>query len=300
MIKQLILTAGVLVMATPAFAAIDGVWEALYGPAISVQDTQTQFGDSNLGWVDYANGSELDAAYAYISGGNLHLLIAGNLESNFNKLELFFDTIAGGQNRLRGDNPNVDFDGLNRMGDDGSGNGLTFDAGFEADFWISVTGGGGPYQLYANYAELLTFGGGAGYFMGQTGAGGPGTLTGGTNPFGIMATIDNSNTAGVTAGTGPDSGAGVLTGMEFLIPLAAIGNPTGPFKVSAMINGGGHDFLSNQVLGGIGGGSNLGDPRWVNFKNIAGDQCFTVVPEPATLVALGAGLAAIAGRRRRK
>jgi hypothetical protein len=46
------------------------------------------------------------------------------------------------------------------MGDDGSGNGLTFDAGFEADYWIGITGGGAPYALYANWAQLATFGGG--------------------------------------------------------------------------------------------------------------------------------------------
>jgi hypothetical protein len=95
-------------------------------------------GTATSGQVDYANGSELDAAYAYVDMNNqiLYLFLSGNLESNFNKLEIFFDTVAGGQNRLRGDNSGVDFGGLNRMGDDGSGNGLTFDQGFEADYWI--------------------------------------------------------------------------------------------------------------------------------------------------------------------
>ncbi|MDW8290218.1 MAG: dockerin type I domain-containing protein [Armatimonadota bacterium] len=268
----------VLLCSTNTFAqpVIDGSWDPVY-QVLAVQDTQTGFGDSNLGLVDYANGSELDVAYGVIKDGVLYLLLAGNLESNFNKLEIFFDTRPGGQNRLRGDNPDVDFGGLNRMGDDGSGNGLTFDPDFAADFWIGVTGGGAPYRLYANYAELGNPG--VGLYLGNTGAVSDGVLVDGNNPFGIRVTINNSNVAGVTGGTGLGNGAGVLTGVELAIPLSAIGNPSGPFKVCVFINGLFHDFLSNQVLAGIGGGGNLGEPRQVNFGSIPGNQYFVVQPE---------------------
>ncbi len=279
------------VLATTAFGqTIDGRRDAIYCAPLSIQNTQTNFGNATLGAVDAANGSELDNLSATIVGGTLYLHVAGNLESNFNKLEIFFDTVAGGQNRLRGDNPNVSFNGLNRMGDDGSGNGLTFDAGFEADYWMSITGGGGPYQLFVDYARLLVVGGdpGEGYFVGQGFAANAtlgGQLTGGNNPFNILVTIDNSNTLGVAGGTGVVGGgenpADIVTGVEIAIPLDAIGIPAGDFKICAFVNGGGHDFVSNQVLGGIGGGGNLADPRGVSFTGIAGDQFVNIPIAPS-------------------
>jgi hypothetical protein len=263
----------------PDACELDGAADSRYGPARAVQDTQTGFGDSDLALVDLANGSELDAVYGTILGGELLLVLTGNLESNWNNLDLFVDTLAGqGQNRLRGDNSDVAFNELNRMGDDGSGNGLTFDAGFAPDYWLSFTGGGSPYVLHANYAELLTSGGGAGYWLGFTSAVSDGVLAGAFNPYGIRVTINNANTAGVPGGTGPASGAGVTTGLELVVPLAAVGNPAGEVRVCAFINGTEHTYVSNQVLGGIGGGDNLAEPRAVNFGNLAGDQFFTVSP----------------------
>ncbi|NNE44490.1 MAG: hypothetical protein HKN12_09790 [Gemmatimonadetes bacterium] len=263
---------------TASAITVDGSESGEYPSAVATQDNQTNFGDSNIGAVDFANGSEIDEAYGVIGGGSLFLMLGGNLESNYNKLEIFIDSVTGGQNKLRGDNADVDFNGLNRMGDDGSGNGLTFDAGFEADYYMMLTGGddgGGNYQAFCNFADLPTGGGGVGTFVG----GGVGTQFLG-QALGISFAINNSNTAGVGAGAGLDNGAGVTTGSEFEIPLSAIGNPSGCVEVIAFINGGSHDFLANQVLGGLGGLDNLGEPRNVNFDSIAGTQSFTVCPGP--------------------
>src|SRR5690606_19690535 len=104
---------------------------ATYGPALTLQTTPTNFGDSTVGDACTANGSELDGAYGYVGfDGRLHLVLTGNLESNFNKLEIFIDSVAGGQNELRNDNPDVDFNGLNRMG--GTGEPTVFTAGDQA------------------------------------------------------------------------------------------------------------------------------------------------------------------------
>src|SRR6266480_1984049 len=77
---------------------IDGTKDVAYGAAVSVQDTATGFGDNTDATTNVANGSELDAAYFTISGGNLNLILTGNLETNFNRLYLIFDTVGGGQN----------------------------------------------------------------------------------------------------------------------------------------------------------------------------------------------------------
>jgi hypothetical protein len=254
---------------------VDGTLDAAYGDAIVVQNTPTGFGDSNLGTIDYANGSELANAHGVIADGYLYLFFGGNLESNFNKFEVFIDFQAGGQNKLRGDNPDVDFNGLNRMGNDGSDNGLTFDEGFEADYYVTTTCGGGPFSTFANTAQILTKGGGVGEFIGSGGAGSQNLQ--GSN--GTIIGINNSNTAGVTTRSG--DGFGVSTGVEIAIPLNLLVGYDGEsdVKVTAFVNGGGHDFLSNQVAAPIGGGGNLGEPRLVNFSAISGDQFF-VVPGP--------------------
>jgi len=250
-----------------------------YGDPLYLNTTDpTGFGDNDDPALEWANGSEIDAVYGLVDNGVLYLMVAGNLESNFNKLELFFETTDGGQNKLRGDNPDVDFNGLNRMGDDGSDNGLTFDDSFAADRYMTMGGGdvgGGNYDLFANWAEILTGGGGIGRFLGQGEAGSDGTLQDGDNPDNIRVTIDNSNVGGIT-GSDATGGDTVDTGIEWAIPLSALGDPAGDIRIVIFINGSGHDFLSNQVAGGVNGADNLGEPREVDFNTIDGAQYVTV------------------------
>lgn len=280
---------------------MDGTRDANYGGGGqgNVQTVETQFGNSNTGTVGGANGSELDNGIGeWGNDGYFYIFLGGNLETNFNKLDVFIDAQSGGQNVLRGDNPNVDFNGLNRMA------GLTFDSTFEPEFWFSITGNG--TDLFANAAELLSGGGGQGNYVGQGTYASNGALSGGgAYGAGIIATINNSNTAGVAGGTGAANTAAagaVNTGIEIGIPLSLLGNPTwgNGLKISAFINGGGHDFVSNQVLGGFPGGTgNLGDPTGVNFNNYAGNQYF-VVPEPASMIALTLGAFGLVARKRNK
>ncbi len=257
---------------------LDSTGAGLYGAELSCQDSATGFGDNSLGMVDYANGSEIDTAYACHNGTTLFLFFGGNLESNFNKIEVFVDCIAGeGQNRLLGNNPDVDFNGLNRMGDDGTGagNGLKFDADFSPDFYLTATCGGTPLSTHCNMAHLRTTGGGAGEYLGSGGAGAAGALTAGN---GVMLGLDNSNILGVVGGNGgPSVGCGVATGIELALPFSVMGYTAGNIRVCAFINGSSHDYLANQVLGGVGGLPNLGDPRLVDFSQVFGKQFFEKV-----------------------
>lgn len=278
--KLAILTSSILTLSSLCLAqpAVDGTVDTAYGAPNAVQNTQTGFGNSDLGMPDFANGSEIDAGYAVIDNGHLYIMLSGNLESVFNKIDIFIDARDGGQNTLRADNPDVDFGGLNRMGDDGTGNGLTFDAGFDADMWVSLTCGGKEFTTYASYAELHSEGAGFGMYIGEGASGADGAIYG---KSGMILAIDNSNVGGVGYGEGVGCGEGATTGIEVAIPLnlfdwdGSAGDITSA-NICAFINNGGHDYMSNQVIGGLSGSPNLGDPRNVNFELITGEQFFAI------------------------
>lgn len=289
-IRLALLVAVASASAALAVPTVDGTRDAEYGAPLAVQQAGTQFGDHTGGGVGLqAFGSGLDAGYAVISGGKLHIFLAGNLETNFNKLDIFIDSNPGGQNQLRGDNPDVEFNNLNRMGADGTLPGLKFDAGFEADHYFTITGGNSPVETYSSYADIRTLGGGNGFYIGTNGGGDNPLLdarVGGdaANPaLGIQWGLNNSNTAGVGPFGTPNLSdpASVTTGIELAIPLTYLEDTAGPIKIVAFINGLSHDFLSNQVLGSLPvSQGNLGEPRSVDFTTLPGDQFFTLNATP--------------------
>ena len=292
--KGIAIIAALAVMAGPVNAQVvlDGsIAGDGYGGPAAVQTVQTQFGD---------NFSELNAAYGFTSGGNLHLTLTGNLENNFNKLNIFIDSVAGGQNMIdAATNPTND-------GWAAQYDGFMFDNNFAADYLIIARNGnfGGPrfdldFNSVGNTSVVETtndiFGGS---FAGSNAA---------VGASGIGVGFDNSNTAGILGGTGAANSAAAIavqTGLELVIPLSAIGSPAigDTILISAQVNGSNHDFLSNQFLGGLQQGTgNLGGPVGnINLKEFAGDQHFgiTVVPEPSAACILGVAALGLLRRRR--
>ena len=287
-----------------AFASVahaqSGAWNASYGAPIAIQTVNTGFGNATDGNPQSANGSELDAAYSYLSGNTLNLLITGNLQSNFNKLVLFIDNGSGsGQNVISG----------------GAGlptqyTGFTFDTGFAATHYMIANGGGDPFGYYLDAGSLVL---GQGGYVGSNN--GQGALSGGGYASGlIQAAINNSNVAGVN-GDVNGALADPLTaqfGMEFAIDLSWLNLAAGTnsIRITAFINGGGHDYASNQFLGGLpaftgnlggdGAGGYTGTLSGINLNNFAGNQFFTVaVPAPGAIALLAvAGLTGSSRRRR--
>ncbi|MEQ8211589.1 MAG: PEP-CTERM sorting domain-containing protein [Lacipirellulaceae bacterium] len=319
----------VALLAVPAMGqpVVDGTLDvADYGPALAVQNVQTQFGD-NTDPLGFGGGGELDAGYATISGGRLYVMLTGNVEPNFNKVSVFIDSVAGGENVLDG---SLTYDFSDLAANFG---GLTFDAGFEADYHLFGRWGGGAFELdivdRANSsagAELGNFGAatvgvGTGVQSGTIAAGGTATTGADAGTF-LTQDVDfgfnNTNIAGVAGGTAaptnpPEDPASVLTGLEFSVDLADLGNPSPGdiIKIHAAYGNGDNNFHSNQFLGGIGPNSNLGGDgsggfignlSGIDFNNFQGDQFFTIavpIPEPTSMVLFGLGLVGLGCSRRR-
>lgn len=127
---------------------------AFYGAALSTQNTRTQFGDASSG--DPINnavpatggGSEIDQVFGKVANGRLYVFISGNLEANFNKMEVFIDSgKPGGVNQIVGSVLPTGVDAfccgglstspaaLQRM------DGLQFNTGFNADYFLGFTNG---------------------------------------------------------------------------------------------------------------------------------------------------------------
>lgn len=155
--------------------AIDGTAEAAYGTALSTQNTNTQFGDNESpDLIATSGGSEIDQVFGVIANDGtedrLYVTIAGNLEGNFNKMEVFLDVDgdAGGVNEIDGSALPIGVDAFCCGGFGTTGgalqqpavSGLVFDSGFNADHYLTFSngseeiGGANFWAINAHYADL--------------------------------------------------------------------------------------------------------------------------------------------------
>jgi hypothetical protein len=278
---------------------VDGTKDPYYGCPLVVQTLGTSFGKNTSMNLAYAGGSELDAAYGLIQNKVLFLFLAGNLQNNYNHLNIFFAGGTGVLNSLTNVEPQVSYNLLNNMGSLSLGSQVTFDSGFKPDYWMGVNIGGSPTTYYLDYAQLWPGGTNASgaatnwYYVGFS-TPTNGTLVPATNPFLIQATVNNSNTNGVDGSScatnsayqlNSVAAATVTNGIELAIPLQALGSPTGVIEVCAFISNDNGTYISNQILGPIatsGCQGNLasgGTSNVVNFGSLPGQHYFLVGPE---------------------
>src|ERR1017187_2035469 len=221
-----------------------------YGSALAVQGNPTGFGDSTSGDGTSANGSELDAAYGVISGGNLNLFLSGNVEiyngssGNANHWNIFIQGLGTGQSTL-----NI------ASSTEANMNGSTFSPGFTPTLMLDANNYAGT--LYVDKVDLTTGPPATQSFLGGVPApGGIGSATVG----GVTVGYNNTNAGGITGSSATSVQAlSVTTGLELQIPLSMLGNISGPIMVMADVNGGGDGYMSNQFLPGLPSGTgNLG------------------------------------------
>ncbi len=306
--------AALLTLTAPAYAIqIDGSRDLDYGSALAVQAVPTGFGNATAA-NGLGGGGELDAAYARIENGRLHVLLTGNIENNFNKLHVFFDSRPGGENTLASA-PAYDFENVSR-----NLAGMTFDEGFTADLhlyarWGSFSGNvftvdvvdrnGGSSAIFGN-GNTANVGTGTAIQsgtinpsnagLGSTGTGEVRNLT----PFltqPVAFGFNNTNTAGI-GGLPPaatplpaDMAAAlaVSTGFEFSIALADLADANGQLndaiKLHVAYGNSNNNFHSNQTLGSLplgtanlggGDGTFTGNLSGIDFRDFAGPQFFEV------------------------
>jgi glycosidase len=250
----LLIIGGLTKCANAQPATINGTYDPAFGSALCFQSDATGFG---------LNYSELDGAYGLITNGNLYLFLSGNLQNNGNNINLIIDG-TNGQSTLNAANPgNLGLNNLSEM------NGSRFSPDFTAVYAFNIN----------NTNKTLTV---SQYNLtDNTAVDALGTLTESGNIV-VNGIIDNAVVVGFNNNNSRSQAANVgtgSTGLEMVIPLSLIGNPAGPIKVLADINGYQEVYLSNQFLPGLAPGTpNLGAATF-NFSSIAGE--YFIVPASA-------------------
>ena len=288
-----------IAMPLNAQIVVDGTLDDTGYTRVATQTNNTGFGD---------NFSEWNAMYVGVEGSRIFVLLTGNLEGNFNKLEIFFDSVDGGEGSLSSvpeydfpdDNPPVSWNSQRLGGPFSKGPGFTFDTGFEADFHMFVRRGFDPKAeefgfnvLDADFIDRL--GGTSAQINGNAmrdafdfdanigvGAIMPGDLANnaaaGVIANEIPVALDNTNLAGVSGDTSvpadPAAAEAVTTGLEFSIDVSDLGidpEQSATIKIIAFQNGANHDFVSNQILPGIDApNGNLGGDNAGTFTGDCG------------------------------
>ncbi len=248
-------------------AVVDGIKDSNYGTAVATQTVNTAW-DDNL--------DELDAAYTYIQNGRLFFMLTGNMNTNWNSIEVFIDSSDA-----------VTTSVFTAQGSDNTANmnGLVFDAGFSPDYHLNIRlGDFNGFNFNFDFYDLATkavsyqlnaFEGldaGTAYM-------GPGDATDSI----VAMAFTNGNSAGIVSGTDAANQANALavaSGLEFSIALSDLASGYGDIRVMAMVTGsqnGDHDIVCNQILPGVPAPqAALGATTNVNFTAIAGDQFYVV------------------------
>jgi len=256
-----------------------------YGSPYALQTINTGFGDS-AGNNDSAGGSELDANYGLISGGNLYLFMAGNYENNGNHLDVFIQTSSGGQSTLN----------ISGGWTASAMNGSQFSPGFAPTLLVDANDYAGT--LYTDQ-YILSGSGSANTYLGSI-TGSPLGIYSQTTLGNITLALNNNNASSMNGGSGNAfSGPYATTGLELAIPLALYGWTSGPVEVMEAVNGGGDGYFSNQFLPGLPVGTQNLASGVFNFSSTPGEY-YTVVPEPSSIALVLVGLLGAIGLIRRK
>jgi glycosidase len=235
---------------------INGSYDPAFGSALAIQTDATGFG---------LNASELDAAYGLVANGNLYLFLSGNLQNNGNNINIFIGG-TDGQTVLNAANPgNLALNNLSVM------NGSRFSPGFSAVYAFNINNTNqtltvSQYNL-TNHTAVDSLGA-----LTETGN----IVANGMIDNSVVVGFNNTNAKSQAANVGAGS-----TGLELMIPLSLIGNPSGPVEVLADINGYQEGYLSNQLLPGLAPGTaNLASTTF-NFGSTPGE--YFTVPTSLTL-----------------